>query len=173
MATGLSTSTRKKAKVIPIPKSGGSSYRPISLLHNISKIMEKMIANRLTWIFPAHQSLFGFIRAKSTTDAIAQLIDDITSGRKSTGKNKTTAVTFLDLDKAFERAQPPAILESLITLGFKGKILAWLKDNLSNRTIVVALYGFNSKSTPQTQAFNKELFSVTLYLTPLSLLYSN
>ncbi|KAK2140220.1 hypothetical protein LSH36_1431g00015 [Paralvinella palmiformis] len=35
------------------------------------------------------------------------------------------------------------MLESLITLGFKGKILAWLKQYLSNRTIVVAHQGFN------------------------------
>ncbi|KAK2170165.1 hypothetical protein LSH36_4g18003 [Paralvinella palmiformis] len=72
----------KQAKVIPITKSGGLSYRPISLLQNISKIMEKRIANRLTWLLPAHQSIFGFVRGKSTTDAIAQLIGDITNGRK-------------------------------------------------------------------------------------------
>ncbi|KAK2157362.1 hypothetical protein LSH36_193g11036 [Paralvinella palmiformis] len=138
----------KKAKVIPIPKPGGSSYRPISLLQNISKIMEKMVANRLTWLLPTQQNLFGFVRGKSTTDAIAQVIGDITKGKKANGNNRTTVATFLDLDKAFERAQPLAILDSLITLGFKGKILAWLKDYLSNRSIVVALQGFNSTQHP-------------------------
>jgi len=138
----------KKAKVIPIPKPGGSSYRPISLLQNISKIMEKMVANRLTWLLPTQQNLFGFVRGKSTTDAIAQVIGDITKGKKANGNNRTTVATFLDLDKAFERAQPLAILDSLITLGFKGKILAWLKDYLSNRSIVVALQGFNSNEHP-------------------------
>ncbi|KAK2163440.1 hypothetical protein LSH36_79g03002 [Paralvinella palmiformis] len=78
-----------------------------------------MIAKKLTWLLPPHHSLFGFVRGKSTTDAIAQLIGDITNVLNSNGQNKTTAVTFLDLDKAFERAQPQAILESLITLGLK------------------------------------------------------
>lgn len=69
-----------------------------------------------------HQSLFGFERGKSTTDAIAQIPGDITNGRKSNCKNKTTAGTFLDLDKTFERAQSQAMLDSLITLGFKGSL---------------------------------------------------
>ena len=84
--------------------------------------MEKMIANKLTWLLPTHQSLFGFERGKSTTDAIAQIPGDITNGRKSNCKNKTTAGTFLDLDKTFERAQSQAMLDSLITLGFKGSL---------------------------------------------------
>jgi len=100
---------------------------------------------RLTWLLAAHRSLFGFVRGKSTTDAIAQVIGDITNGRQSNGHSRTTVATYLDLDKALERAQPLAILNSLIILGFKGKILAWPKDYLSNRSIVVvALQGFNS-----------------------------
>jgi hypothetical protein len=48
----------KKAKVIPISKPGGNSYIPISLLQNMSKIVEKMIANRLSWLLLSHQSLW-------------------------------------------------------------------------------------------------------------------
>ncbi|KAK2150102.1 hypothetical protein LSH36_423g00005 [Paralvinella palmiformis] len=66
--------------------------------------MEKLITNTLTWLVPAHQNLFRYVRGKSTTDAIAQLIGDINNGRKSNGKNKTTAQIFPDLDKAVERA---------------------------------------------------------------------
>ncbi|KAK2160349.1 hypothetical protein LSH36_135g00010 [Paralvinella palmiformis] len=156
----------KKAKVIPIPKPGGSSYRPISLLQNISKIMEKMVANGLTWLLPTPQNLFGFVRGKSTTDAIAQVICDITKGKKANGNNRTTVATFLDLDKAFERAQPLAILDSLITLGFKGKILAWLKDYLSNRSIVVALQGFNSIDTglPKGSILGPTLFNALVII---------
>ncbi|KAK2158557.1 hypothetical protein LSH36_167g02005 [Paralvinella palmiformis] len=62
----------------------------------------------------ADWNLFEFARRKSTTDPIAQHNGDVTNGRKSNGKNKTTAVTFHDLDKAFERAQPKTILQSLI-----------------------------------------------------------
>jgi len=54
-------------------------------------------------------------------------------------------VTFHDLDKAFERAQPKTILQSLI---IKGNILPWLKDYLSNKTIVVALRGFTTNEHP-------------------------
>ncbi|KAK2161160.1 hypothetical protein LSH36_120g02003 [Paralvinella palmiformis] len=72
------------------------------MLQNSPKITEKMIANRQTWLLSLHQSLVGCVRGKTSTDAIAQLIGDIANRRKSNGKNKTTAVNILNLDKAFE-----------------------------------------------------------------------
>jgi len=120
-------------------KACWSFHRPIFILQNISNDIENMIANRLSCLIPVHQNLFILVRVQSISNAIAQLIGDITNGGTSNGKNKTTAVTFLNLDKAFERTQPQAILGSLIILGFKGKILAWLqglafKQNHSSRT---------------------------------------
>ena len=49
---GLFSSSLKIAKVVPILKSGDNkltgNYRPISLLSSFSKILEKIIYNRLT-----------------------------------------------------------------------------------------------------------------------------
>ena len=55
----------KTAKVIPIFKSGNkdniSNYRPIALLPNLSKILEKLIKNRFTKFFCKNKILYDFI----------------------------------------------------------------------------------------------------------------
>ena len=54
-STGLSAKILKQAKIIPISKKGGqqdcNNYRPISLLSNISKIIEKL----------GHRQHYGFL----------------------------------------------------------------------------------------------------------------
>jgi hypothetical protein len=76
----------KTAKIIMIPKPGKDktdvkSFRPISLLSNMSKLLEKIINTRLTSILESnklisiHQS--GFRKNRSTKDHILRLIQDI------------------------------------------------------------------------------------------------
>src|SRR5215469_3140499 len=78
--------TLKQAKVIMLPKSGENpnevtSYRPISLLPVISKILEKLLILRISnevhsleWI-PMHQ--FGFRKVHSTIQQCHRLTDVI------------------------------------------------------------------------------------------------
>ena len=60
-STGNYPETWKEAYVQPIPKKGKSSdkndYRPISLLSNISKIMEKIMCKRLNDFFANNELL--------------------------------------------------------------------------------------------------------------------
>jgi len=74
----------KRAQIIMIPKPGKNptdvtSYRPISLLPNISKVLEKLILKRINkdknphdWI-PHHQ--FGFRQAHSTMQQCHRVTD--------------------------------------------------------------------------------------------------
>ena len=78
--------TLKQARVIMILKLGKNpndvqSYRPVSLLPVIAKILEKLLLTRLlkeaqpsTWI-PTHQ--FGFRKGQSTTQQCHRLTDII------------------------------------------------------------------------------------------------
>ena len=69
----------KLAKVIPIFKSGTKklpgNYRPISILSNLNKIIEKVIHNRLHSFFTKNIILnispFGFRENLSTTMALS------------------------------------------------------------------------------------------------------
>lgn len=73
----------KLAQIITLPKPGkdphqASSYRPISLLPTLSKILEKIIYNRFKPIIeegkliPDHQ--FGFKRKHSTIEQLHRLV---------------------------------------------------------------------------------------------------
>ena len=80
--TGIFPSIYKIAHVIPLFKSGDpkllNNYRPISLLSNISKIIEKTAKLYLVSFLEEngllHNNQFGFRGGKSTQDAIVYLI---------------------------------------------------------------------------------------------------
>ena len=84
----------KIAKVIPIFKSGDKSsmdnYRPISLLSTFSKIMEKIVALRLTSFLDENNILskwqFGFRAGHSTSHPMIHFLNKITDSlnKKST-----------------------------------------------------------------------------------------
>ena len=73
----------KVAKVTPIFKKGEkssiSNYRPISVLPCFSKILERIMYNRLYNYFTANSFLFnkqfGFRAGQSTEHALLELID--------------------------------------------------------------------------------------------------
>ena len=77
----------KIAKVTPVYKSGDAenvtNYRPISVLSVFSKILERMMYNRIYKLLKSNNLLFnkqfGFQLNNSTEHAILQLVNDISS----------------------------------------------------------------------------------------------
>lgn len=102
----------KKAVVIPVYKSGDRScvniYKPISILPAMSKILEKVLNNRLInylenkILLASNQ--YGFRKGKSTEDAVLDLTEFIT---KSVDNNLKCTGLFLDLSKAFDTVSVP------------------------------------------------------------------
>ena len=133
----------------------------------MAKIMEKLVLNRILHIIPREPNLYGFVQGKSTTDALVQFISDITN-RRNKSKPKPVTITFLDLDKAFERASPLPILEALINLGCTGKSISWIRAYLSNRSMKVFNKGIYSESQdvshniPQGSILSPTLFNSIL-----------
>ena len=72
-----------------------------------------------------HTNLYAYIEGKSTTQCIMDILAPV--------NNKKATVLFLDLEKAFELANPSAILETLVEKGAKGKLLHWIKNNVLRR----------------------------------------
>lgn len=158
----------KTAVVVPIPKPGGRGHRPISLLPTLSKIMERLILARLLWKLPRPKNLFGFTKGRSTVDAILHLVNLITARRKR--RSLTVYAAFMDLDKAFERADHLAILDSLASLGIKGRLITWIEDFLTNRKMKVTFQGIYSDlhnlttGSPQGSALSPTLFNALVIL---------
>jgi len=85
--TGTIPNQLKIAKVVPIFKGGDrlspDNYRPISLLPNFSKILEKVVSNRLIVFLDEHNILsenqFGFRKAHSTIHPLMLFMNNLTS----------------------------------------------------------------------------------------------
>ena len=68
----------KTAKIIPLHKGGDhsdpSNFRPISLLSTLSKLIERLVRERLLNFLATHnilnQSQFGFLSGRNTPDAM-------------------------------------------------------------------------------------------------------
>lgn len=129
----------KCADVIPLFKKGSvteiSNYRPISLLSVFSKIFEKLMKNRImsfldkTKFFNPAQ--FGFLKGKSTEDALLQFCSLTMS---QLDEKKCVAGLFVDITKAFDMVSHSLLLSKLEKAGFRGFMLHWFRSYLENRS---------------------------------------
>ena len=146
LSSGTFPEKLKKSRVIPIFKNGSkhdcNNYRPISLLSSISKILEKIVANRLidhldnNNLLYTHQ--YGFTPGKSTEQNLLQVLDYVT---KALNNNQYCIGVFIDLKKAFDVCSHSILLKKLSLMGVNGVALNWFRTYLSNRTQCVDING--------------------------------
>lgn len=138
LKTGIFPNKLKIAKVLPLFKSGDindiSNYRPIALLPILAKIVEKIIAIRMTDYFESHRLFtnrqFGFRKGRSTSNAVLDLVNFISDGFEN--KESTIAV-FLDLSKAFDCVSKDILLEKIEYYGCRGVVLKLITSYLTDR----------------------------------------
>ena len=162
----------KTAYIIPIIKadkeaSSVDSYRPISLLSCVGKLMEKMTCRRVYWLAENNNMLSknqsGYRKRTSIYEQIALLENFI----RNTLINKEVGVTvFVDLKGAFDSVEHNLLIHKLAVKGFKGKLLNWLEDFLKNRKFHILLNGENSsegtihRGVPQSSALSPILYNL-------------
>ena len=169
LSNGVFPNNMKIAKVIPLFKSGENdiftNYRPVSLLSQFSKILEKLVDRRLDSFFDKHKILveqqYGFRKARSTSMAITQLIEDITNANE---EKKFTAGVFIDLKKAFDTIDHSLLLKKLDHYGVRGVSNDWLRSYLSDRKQYVSFNSLKSDlmsiscGVPQGSILGPKLF---------------
>ena len=114
----------KISKVLPVfkksKKSSVSNYRPISLLPQISKILEKIITFRLTDFLNNNNIItecqYGFKNNHSTVHAVLDATNFISS---ALDKNKFVMGIFVDLKKAFDTVDHTILIEKLEHYGLR------------------------------------------------------
>ena len=125
----------KKADVCPVFKKDNpqliSNYRPISLLSPTSKVLERIVYNRLYEYCFANKLLTpknsGFKKKKICRQLI-HLTAKIYNGLED---NQKIAAVFLDISKAFDRVWHAGLIHKLKKIGVRGKLLKWLASYLS------------------------------------------
>ena len=100
----------------------------------MSKVCEKMVLNRLHWnAQPVNMFSLGFRSRVGTQDEVATIISHI-SKADAFKKKHSAAVVLIDIEKAFEMALPIVVLQVLANARIGGKMLAWLRDLLTDRS---------------------------------------
>ena len=134
----------KYADVTPVYKTGGkdsaSDYRPITILHNLSKILNEFYYVELTSFIEKHSILpnhqFSFRINHSTKDAILSLMLKIENNLL---ENKRTCCKFLDFSKAFDTVHHETLISILHRLGFQAHLFDVLADYLFNRYLRIKI----------------------------------
>ena len=137
--TGQFPTKGREAHIIPSYKKGDksecSNYRPISLLPNISKIIEKAMYTRIYNFLEKYNCLykkqFGFRNSHSTNHALISITEKI---RESLDNNEYSCGVFLDFQKAFDTVNHNILLKKLHHYGIRGITNDWFKSYLNNRT---------------------------------------
>lgn len=168
--TGVFPSALKRSIVTPVYKSGDrgdvNNYRPISILTSISKIIEKLLNNRLVNFLNkfnlVSNSQYGFRKGLSTQDAILDLTSTIVG---EVDKGSKCLTVFLDLKKAFDTVSVPILINRLECLGIRDTPLMLFKSYLQERSQVVKINNIHSdKATPSFGVPQGSVLGPTLFL---------
>ena len=117
-STGQFPSILKIAKVITIHKKqlkvDYTNYRPIFLLSNIEKIIEKLMYKRLSNLLSNNNLIyllqFGFKQKYSTSHALINLTQNI---RQTLDEDSFGFGIFVDLQKTFDTVDHKILLQKL------------------------------------------------------------
>ena len=141
---GTVPSIWKKARIVPVPKSGRSSdpkdYRPISILCYMALVAERFVAEHLQQVTDSELPDFqyGFGRNRGTEDALIMVESAISEAWNVcalAGQATRAAVVSIDTLKAFDTLPHEHIIQSLRGCnGVQPGLVRWFADYLSDRT---------------------------------------
>ena len=147
--TGVFPSVLKTAKVVPVFKKDSkldySNYRPISLLSNIEKILEKLMYKRLYTFLNNNNIIynlqFGFRQQYSTSHVLINITENI---RKALDDGNILCGVFEGLQKAFHILDHQILLAKLNHYGICRDSNDWFKSYLSNCNQFLSINGYDS-----------------------------
>jgi len=138
----------KKATIIPLKKAGKDdytsvkSYRPISLLQTISKVLEAVIAERISYLVETNhllpKALFGARKQRSSVDALVHLQERI---YKAWRGGKTLSLVSFDVKGAYNNVAKEPELHRLRKRRIPEKLAKWIYSFCTARKASVLVNG--------------------------------
>ena len=175
---GYHPKSQKIAEGVVLDKPGKAdydtpaSYRLIVLLETLSKIVERLIANRLSAqareLGLIHNNQCGSVAGVSAFHAVSSLNHEVVITQKLRLKASTI---FLDIKGRFDTVRPAALTEYLRRKSVSPYITAWVRSFLCNRSCRLTFQGAQrdfvevAVGTPQGSPISPLLF--VLYVAPL------
>ena len=157
--------------MIPILKKGkdpkkANSYRPVSLTSCVVKTMERIVNERLKWYLETETLLApeqaGFRQFRSTEDQATYLSQEIEDAFQ---EQKLVLVTWIDLQKAFDKVWMEGLLVKLLRNGIASDMFNWIKSYLYDRRARVSVDRIHSKKILLRQGVPQGgVLSPTLFL---------
>ena len=107
-------------------------YRPISLLCIVSKILERLVYNKvMPFLFNTFSTYqFGFLPKRSTIQRLLLVLNII---HKALHSNKGVDILYLDFRKAFDSVSHCKLLNKLWSVRIRGNLWCWFRAYLNNR----------------------------------------
>jgi ribonuclease HI len=123
------------------------SYRPIALMNTTGKIMDAVIARRLSYLAETHHVLplthMGGRKMRSTEHALHAVTHKIyETWSQNTGQ--VASLLLLDVSGAFDNVSHTRLLHDLRKRRVDEKTVKWIASFLSNRHTSIAIDGFRS-----------------------------
>ena len=168
---GLYPDDWKRARVRMLLKPGkppddSASYRPISLLSCLGKILEKIIKIQIDSADSRYKLIpeihAGFRPKRSTQECFLRLMETAGAARK---KKKVVVAAFVDVDKAFDRLNHDVIKYRVRRLPIPRKTVRLIASFLTNRKLYVVDGDICSMEvTMEAGAPQGAILSPTLYI---------
>ena len=166
----------KVGRIIPLlkpnkPADEGASYRPISLLSPLAKLLESVVLVPLSASIPLAAHQHGFRKGRSTQTALQEVTDYITTGLNKPKPVDRTVLVAVDLSKAFDTVNLEILLKDISGLPLDSTITKFLFSYLRGRQTYVEFRGQKSRyrkmrqGVPQGGVLSPVLFN--LYMSKL------
>ena len=136
--------------VTPVHKKGDihdvRNYRRISLLSNVSKLLEKLVDMQVRDYISSNQLIsanqHGFVKGWSCETALINLFSSLFSSRD---EGRYSAVAALDFTKVFDTACHDILLAKVPHFGFDSTVCDFFNSYLSDRVQSVHYAGYTSE----------------------------
>ena len=155
LSTSVFANRWKLSKILPLLKSSDAnkmlpaSYRPISIIPTISKLIEKAVqVQMLDFLEKNHllnSSSHAYRAGYSTSTALLEISEEL---YRAVDDKKISTIMTLDQSSAFDCVHHGILLDKLACYKMSPEVINWVRSYLTFRTQFVSIGNANSQMFP-------------------------